>query len=68
MPKKFNSKYYLKKEITYLLNKIVKIKLNFELFKDLKLGEEKKYITDNTPCFSQLVLSALSKKQCPDCL
>lgn len=61
MPKKFNSKYYLGKEIDYLLNKIYRIKASFELFKDLKLGEEKKYITDNIPFFSQLVLSALSQ-------
>lgn len=61
MPKKFNSKYYLRKEIDYLLNKMYQIKTSFELFKDLKLGEEKKYITDNIPFFSQIVLSALSK-------
>ena len=61
MPKKFNSKYYLKKEVKYLIDKLVKIKMNFEIFKDLKLGEEKKYITDNIPNFSVIVLAALSK-------
>ena len=47
MAKKFNSKYYLKKEIDYLLIKMYQIKVSFEIFKDLKSGEEKKFITDN---------------------
>lgn len=61
MKKIFSSKYYLKKEIDYLLNKMYQIKTNFELFKDMQSGEEKRYISDNTPTFSRIVLSALSK-------
>lgn len=61
MPKNYNSKYYLKKEINFLLNKLYIIKTNFELFKSLKSGDEKTYITDNIPFFGQVVLTALSK-------
>ena len=61
MAKKFNSKYYLKKEIDYLLIKMYQIKVSFEIFKDLKSGEEKKFITDNIPFFSQTILTALSQ-------
>ena len=61
MPKNYNSKYYFKKEINFLLNKLYIIKTNFELFKSLKSGDEKTYITDNIPFFGQVVLTALSK-------
>lgn len=61
MPKNYNSKYYFKKEINFLLNKLYLIKTNFELFKSLKSGDEKTYITDNIPFFGQVVLTSLSK-------
>ena len=61
MAKKFNSKYYLTKEIDYLFIKMYQIKVSFEIFKDLKSGEEKKFITDNIPFFSQTILTALSQ-------
>lgn len=61
MTKKFNSKYYLKKEIDYLLMKMYRIKVSFEIFKDLKSGEEKEHITDNIPFFSKAILTALSQ-------
>ena len=54
------SKYYLKRELVYLLHKMLRIKTNFELFKDLKTGEVKEYITDNIPKCSYWILTALS--------
>ena len=35
--------------------------MNFEVFKDLQSDEEKKYISDNVPSFTRVILSALSK-------
>ena len=57
--KKYSSKYHLKKEFEIILNKMYIINLDFELYKNLKSGEIKKYITDYIPYTSQIILNSL---------
>lgn len=59
MAKNYNSKHYLKKEFSFILNKLYIIKQDYELLKSLTSDEEKEYITDNIPHTSQLVLDSL---------
>lgn len=59
MAKKYNSKYYLKEQFSFILKKIYIVKQNYELYKTLKSDEEKKYITDNIPHTSIIILNAL---------
>lgn len=59
MVKKYDSKYYLKEQFSFILKKLYIIKQNYELYKTLKSDEEKKYITDNIPHTSVIILSAL---------
>ena len=59
MEKKYNSKHHLKQEFSFILKKLHIIRLNYELFKSLTSNEEKKYITDNIPYTSEIILEAL---------
>ena len=59
MTKNYNSKHYLKKEFSFILNKLYIIKQDYELLKLLTSNEEKEYITDNIPHTSKIILYAL---------
>lgn len=59
---KYNSKYYLKKEIDIIMTDLYEINKAFELFKDISSGENYKYICKSIPHSIKIILDCLLEK------